>query len=90
MKRTRIQSITSELLGKTITICGWVRTVRDQKNFAFVEINDGSTLAGFQIIMEGDTKDLTTGRFRASEGNSPSKAPAENRSWSLKRPTLKF
>ncbi|MGD0664931.1 MAG: asparagine--tRNA ligase [Rhabdochlamydiaceae bacterium] len=61
MKRTRIQSITSELLGKTITICGWVRTVRDQKNFAFVEINDGSTLAGFQIIMEGDTKDLTTG-----------------------------
>ncbi len=70
MKRTRIQSITSELLGKTITICGWVRTVRDQKNFAFVEINDGSTLAGFQIIMEGDYERSHHGRFRASEGNS--------------------
>jgi asparaginyl-tRNA synthetase len=74
MKRTRIQSITSELLGKTITICGWVRTVRDQKNFAFVEINDGSTLAGFQIIMEGDTKDLTTGasvRVKGTVATSP-------------------
>lgn len=68
MKRTKIQSITSELIGKTITLCGWVRTVRDQKNFAFVEVNDGSTLAGFQVIVEGDVKDLTTGTSVKIEG----------------------
>ncbi len=68
MKRTKIQNITTEYLGKTITLCGWVRTVRDQKNFAFVEINDGSNLAGFQVIIEGDVKDLTTGTSVKIEG----------------------
>ncbi len=41
-----------ELVGKTITIKGWVRTVRNQKTFSFIEINDGSTLTNFQIIAE--------------------------------------
>lgn len=68
MKRTKIQNITTEHLGQTITLCGWVRTVRDQKNFAFVEINDGSNLAGFQVIIEGDVKDLTTGTSIKIEG----------------------
>lgn len=68
MKRTRIGTITSDLLGKTITLCGWVRTVRDQKNFAFVEINDGSTLVGFQVIVEGDTTNLSTGTSVKIEG----------------------
>ncbi len=26
--------------GKAITISGWVKTVRDSKNFGFIEIND--------------------------------------------------
>ena len=68
MKRTKIQLISTEHLGKTITLCGWVRTVRDQKNFAFVEVNDGSNLAGFQVIIEGDVKDLTTGTSVKIEG----------------------
>ena len=28
--------------GQEITVCGWVRTVRDMKNFGFIELNDGS------------------------------------------------
>ena len=28
--------------GRELTVCGWVRTVRDMKNFGFIELNDGS------------------------------------------------
>jgi len=38
-------------VGQEITIKGWVRTIRNQKTFAFIEINDGSTLSNFQVIM---------------------------------------
>lgn len=40
------------LVGKEVTIKGWVRTFRNQKNFAFIEVNDGSTLANFQVIAD--------------------------------------
>ncbi len=41
-------------VGKEVTIKGWIRTVRNQKTFNFVEINDGSTLSNFQIIVSQD------------------------------------
>ena len=37
---------------ETVTIRGWVRTKRDLKNFAFMEVNDGSALANLQVILE--------------------------------------
>jgi asparaginyl-tRNA synthetase len=33
------------------TIQGWVRTKREQKDFTFVEINDGSSMAGLQVVL---------------------------------------
>lgn len=41
-------------IGGTVTIKGWVRTVRNQKTFAFVEINDGSILSNFQVLVNAD------------------------------------
>lgn len=41
-------------VGKDYEVRGWVRTVRDQKTFAFIEINDGSTLAGLQAVLQAD------------------------------------
>jgi asparaginyl-tRNA synthetase len=38
------------LLGKSVEIKGWVRTIRVQKNVAFVQVNDGSTLSGLQAV----------------------------------------
>lgn len=35
-----------------VTIAGWVRTRRDAKEFSFLEINDGSCLAGLQVIAD--------------------------------------
>ncbi|MBQ6714659.1 MAG: asparagine--tRNA ligase [Clostridia bacterium] len=39
-------------VGKIITVCGWVRTSRDSKNMAFLELNDGTTLKHLQIVID--------------------------------------
>ena len=55
--RTKIKELrkhqkdASSLVGQVATIKGWVRTVRNQKTFTFVEVNDGSTLSNFQVII---------------------------------------
>jgi len=41
-------------VGKAVTVKGWVRTVRDQKKFAFIEVNDGSTLSGIQAVADAE------------------------------------
>ncbi|MBW2203430.1 MAG: asparagine--tRNA ligase [Deltaproteobacteria bacterium] len=54
MRRTRIaEIIAAENIGARYTVMGWVRTRRDSKGgFSFIEINDGSSLAGMQIIAD--------------------------------------
>jgi asparaginyl-tRNA synthetase len=42
------------ILGQEVTVKGWVRTVRNQKTFSFIELNDGSTLSTFQVIANPD------------------------------------
>ena len=41
-----------ELGGQKVEISGWVRTIRDSKNFAFVELNDGSRFKTTQVIAD--------------------------------------
>jgi asparaginyl-tRNA synthetase len=38
-----------------VIIKGWVRTLRKQKTLAFVEVNDGSNLAGLQCVVSLDS-----------------------------------
>lgn len=55
MKHVDIKSILTkpaEYLGKSVTVCGWVRTSRDSKNVAFAELNDGSSLKSLQIVFD--------------------------------------
>lgn len=40
--------------GKRVRVGGWIRTIRDQKNFAFINLNDGSFFQNLQIIAERD------------------------------------
>ena len=40
------------LINKTVTVCGWVRTSRDSKNVAFIELNDGTSLKHLQIVID--------------------------------------
>ena len=37
---------------QSVTVCGWVRTLRDSKAIGFIEINDGSCFKGVQIVFE--------------------------------------
>lgn len=47
-------AVSHDLIGQDVTIKGWVRTIRNQKTFAFIEVNDGSTLSNFQVIANAD------------------------------------
>ena len=44
--------LVSEPDGKNITVCGWVRTVRDSKNLVFIQVNDGSCFANIQLTFD--------------------------------------
>ena len=41
-------------LGKPVTVCGWVRSKRESKGFAFLVLNDGSTQETLQLVINGD------------------------------------
>lgn len=55
MKATPIAKLYSDhkpFLNQTINLNGWVRTIRDSKEFGFIELNDGSYLKNIQIVFE--------------------------------------
>ena len=55
MSYTKIAAVFADsesLSGQEITVGGWARTIRDMKNFGFVELNDGSCFRNLQVVME--------------------------------------
>ena len=55
MTRTEIASLyqsPASFSGKKVTVCGWVRTIRDSKALGFMELNDGSCFKGVQVVFE--------------------------------------
>ena len=55
MDRTTIASLyADEPTDTSITVAGWVRSVRDMKNFGFVTLNDGSCFKDLQVVMNHD------------------------------------
>ena len=55
MKRTEIRqlfAVPESFDGAEVTVCGWVRTIRDSKAIGFIELNDGSAFKNLQIILE--------------------------------------
>ena len=54
MKRIELRDLNKsfeKFKDKTITVCGWARTIRDSKNIAFIELNDGA-FKSVQIVVE--------------------------------------
>lgn len=43
---------TEKYLGQEVELSGWVRKIRSQKNFGFIELNDGSFFKGVQIVFD--------------------------------------
>lgn len=68
--------------GQRVTVCGWVRTMRDSKNLVFVQVNDGSCFANIQLTfdrnvpsqnadvdeIESELKKINTGASIRAEG----------------------
>lgn len=61
--------------GEKVTLQGWVRSKRELKDFAFLDVNDGSSLQGLQVVINQDfpdydqvLKSLNTGSSVSIEG----------------------
>ncbi|MCR4899925.1 MAG: asparagine--tRNA ligase [Treponema sp.] len=68
--------------GRKVTVCGWVRSVRDSKGLVFIQVNDGSCFANIQLTfdrnnpsnnanvnqIEEELKKLNTGASLRAEG----------------------
>ncbi len=52
MKRTTVYSLYQKppADGENVTVCGWVRTLRDSKAIGFIELNDGSCFKSLQVV----------------------------------------
>ena len=59
-----------EYIGKTITVPGWVKTVRDSKTFGFIELNDGTFFRNLQIVFEEGKLDNFKEVAKLSVGSS--------------------
>lgn len=57
MERVQIKEIfrnQKDYVGKEISVCGWIRQIRDLKKLGFIELNDGSFFKCIQVIFEED------------------------------------
>ena len=53
MKRQKIVGIYEDAAafdGQVITVCGWARSIRDNKHFGFIALNDGSCFKPLQVV----------------------------------------
>lgn len=86
MKHTDVKELftaSEKFLNASVTVCGWVRTWRDSKAIAFIELNDGTCLRNIQLVIEKNIVDenavkpalavgtalKVTGKFIPSERN---------------------
>ena len=49
---------TENYLEKEIQISGWVRTIRNSKNFGFIEVNDGSFFSNIQVVFDNNLRNF--------------------------------
>ena len=53
-KKRIIEVLRIGKIEEKITVQGWVRTKRELKEFAFMEVSDGSSLANLQVVLNHD------------------------------------
>lgn len=49
----------SELVGKVIEVSGWVRNNRDQKEFGFIELFDGTAFGSIQVVYANELENFS-------------------------------
>ena len=59
MKKTDIRKIYLDIDSfneKEVVLAGWARSARDLKNFCFIDLNDGTSFKGAQIVVNADVE----------------------------------
>ncbi len=89
MQRIKVKALlSSESAQEEILLKGWVRTLRNNKAFSFIELNDGSCLANIQIIVDSnlenyaDVVHLSTGAAIAVTGKLV-ESPGKGQKWEV-------
>ncbi|MDE6594924.1 MAG: asparagine--tRNA ligase, partial [Oscillospiraceae bacterium] len=56
MKRTELKKLheAPESFSETVTVCGWIKSLRTGKGIAFISISDGSCFTPVQVVAEAD------------------------------------
>ncbi len=88
MKKVTVKELIrngEQFLDQEVQISGWVRKIRSQKSFGFIELNDGSFFTGIQVVFEENLENFdeisrvsiatsmyVTGTFVKSEGKGQS------------------
>ncbi len=60
MKRTTIREFyrdTASFADRRVTVGGWARSIRDSRAFGFIDLNDGSSFKGVQVVFEREKID---------------------------------
>ncbi|MBW4417837.1 MAG: asparagine--tRNA ligase [Myxacorys californica WJT36-NPBG1] len=70
MARRIVELLRTGQPDESVTIQGWVRTKREQKGFSFIEVNDGSSMAGLQVVINQDVPRYEETIKRLSTGAS--------------------
>lgn len=55
MQRTELKNLfaaVNNYIDSEVTVCGWVKTIRDSKSIGFIELNDGTCFKNLQIVFE--------------------------------------
>ena len=45
---------------QSVTICGWIRSLRDSKSFGFISINDGTYFQPVQVVFDNTLENFDT------------------------------
>ena len=63
--KTRIRDLyqaTQDYVGKEVTVYGWVRNNRSQKEFGFLDLNDGTTFETMQVVYDSQMNGFSDAR----------------------------
>lgn len=51
---------TEQYIDKQITVCGWIKNLRDSKNFGFISLSDGTFFEPIQIVFDDSLDNFAT------------------------------
>ncbi len=88
-----IDLLKSEQAQASVLLKGWIRTLRESKEFSFIELNDGSCLSNIQIIVDStidhykEITKLTTGAAISVQGELV-ESPGKGQKWEVRATSI--